>query len=64
MEIRELRSFLAIVRRESMTRAAEELHLTQSALSKQVKSLEAELGRKLFERHSFGIPHRRGPAPA
>lgn len=55
MEIRELRSFLAIVRHESMTRAAEELHLTQSTLSKQVKSLEAELGRKLFERHSFGI---------
>lgn len=55
MEIRELRSYLAVAHHESMTRAAEELHISQSALSKQVKSLEEELGCKLFERRSFGI---------
>lgn len=55
MEIRELRSFLAVARHESMTKAAVELHVTQSALSKQMKSLETELGRKLFERRSFGL---------
>lgn len=55
MEIRELRSYLAVARHENMTRAAEELHVSQSALSKQVRSLEEELGCKLFERRSFGI---------
>lgn len=55
MEIRELRSYLAVAYHENMTRAAEELHMSQSALSKQVKSLEEELGCKLFERRSFGI---------
>lgn len=55
MEIRELRSFIAVARHESMTKAAEELHMSQSALSKQVKSLEEDLGCKLFERRNFGI---------
>lgn len=55
MEIRELRSFVAIARHENMTKAAEELHVSQSALSKQVKSLEKELGCSLFKRRSFGI---------
>lgn len=55
MEIRELRSYLAAARHESITKAAEELHISQSALSKQIKSLENELGSKLFERRSFGI---------
>lgn len=55
MEIRELRSFVVIAQHENMTKAAEELHLSQSALSKQVKSLEHDLGCKLFERRNFGI---------
>lgn len=38
-----------------MTRAAETLHVTQPTLSKQLKSLEEELGKKLFTRHSFSI---------
>ena len=55
MEIRTLRYFLAVAREENMTRAAENLHVTQPTLSKQLKSLENELGKKLFIRHSFNI---------
>src|SRR5690242_6197569 len=45
-----LRSFEAAARYESFTCAAEELHVTQSAVSQQVKALETELGVKLFNR--------------
>ena len=55
MEIRTLRYFLAVAREENMTRAAEILHVTQPTLSKQLKALEDELGKKLFIRHSFSI---------
>ena len=66
MEIRTLRYFLAVAREENMSRAAEILHVTQPTLSKQLKSLEEELGKKLFTRHSFSInlteePIRTGP---
>ena len=55
MEIRTLRYFLAVAREENMTRAAEMLHVTQPTLSKALKALEDELGKKLFTRHSFSI---------
>ena len=55
MEIRTLRYFLAVAREENMSRAAELLHVTQPTLSKQLKSLEDELGKKLFTRHAFSI---------
>ena len=55
MEIRTLRYFLAVAREENMSRAAETLHVTQPTLSKALKSLEDELGKKLFTRHSFSI---------
>ena len=55
MEIRTLRYFLAVAREENMTRAANVLHVTQPTLSKALKSLEDELGKKLFVRHSFSI---------
>ena len=55
MEIRTLRYFLAVAREENMTRASETLHVTQPTLSKALKALEDELGKKLFERHSFSI---------
>ena len=55
VEIKTLQYFLAVAREENMTRAAERLHVSQSTLSKQLKSLEDELGRKLFVRHSFSI---------
>ena len=55
MEIRTLRYFLAVAREENMSRAAESLHVTQPTLSKTLRALEAELGKKLFTRHSFSI---------
>ena len=45
-----LKAFEAAARHESFTRAAEELFVTQGAVSHQVKALEAELGFKLFNR--------------
>ena len=45
-----LKAFEAAARHESFTRAAEELNVTQGAVSHQVKALEAELGLKLFNR--------------
>lgn len=55
MEVRELRYFLEVARNENMTKAAERLHITQPTLSRTLKSLEEELGKKLFIRHSFQI---------
>ena len=55
MDIRSLRYFLAVAREENMTRAAELLHVTQPTLSKTLKALEDELGKKLFTRRSFSI---------
>lgn len=55
MEIRTLRYFLEVAREENMSKAAERLNLSQSTLSKQLKGLEEELGKKLFLRHSFSI---------
>lgn len=55
MEIRVLRYFIQIAREGSMTRAAEYLHVSQSALSKQMKELEKELGKKLFHRGSCSV---------
>ena len=50
MEIRVLRYFLAVVREQNISRAAESLHLTQPTLSRQLAELEAEIGQPLFER--------------
>lgn len=55
MEIRVLRYFLEIARAGNMTRAAETLHVSQPTLSKQIKDLEQELGKKLFIRKSTSL---------
>ena len=50
-----LKAFEAAARHESFTRAAEELCVTQGAVSHQVKALEVELGLKLFNRERQGL---------
>lgn len=55
MEIRVLRYFLEVAREESITRAAESLHISQPTLSKQLKDLEQELGKKLFIRGNYNV---------
>jgi DNA-binding transcriptional LysR family regulator len=50
MELRQLRYFASVARQGSFTRAADELHVAQSAVSQQVRRLEAELGVELFAR--------------
>lgn len=50
MEIRVLRYFLTVVREESITKAAEVLHITQPTLSRQLSQLEDDIGVKLFHR--------------
>ena len=52
MELRVLRYFLAVAQEESISGAAEYLHLTQPTLSRQLMDLETELGKKLFIRGS------------
>ena len=55
MEIRVLRYFLEVAREENITRAAAYLHISQPTLSKQLKDLEQELGKKLFVRSNYSI---------
>ena len=50
-----LHAFESAARHQSFVRAAEELHVTQGAISRHVKLLEDELGVALFRRHSRGI---------
>lgn len=50
MEIYQLRAFVSAAKLESITRTAEALHLTQPAISAQIKALEEELGVALFDR--------------
>jgi len=52
VELRQLRGVEAVARHRHFTRAAEELHVAQSALSHQIRRLEQELGTPLFERTS------------
>lgn len=50
MDIRALRAFLAVVREENISRAAETLHITQPSLSRQISQLEEDIGTTLFIR--------------
>ena len=55
MELRQLRTILAIAETGSLTKAADLLHVVQPALSRQLKQLEDELGTSLFERNRHGM---------
>jgi DNA-binding transcriptional LysR family regulator len=50
-----LRYFAAVARRGSIREAAEELHVAQSALSRQIQKLEQDFGVPLFQRHARGV---------
>lgn len=65
VELRDLRTFAATVEAGSMTRAAERLHLVQSAVSQAVGRLEREAGVPLLERGPGGVrPTEAGSALA
>ena len=51
MELRQIRSFLAIAETLHFGRTAEMIHLSQPALSLQIRALEDEIGVRLFERN-------------
>ncbi|AXC13021.1 LysR family transcriptional regulator clustered with dicarboxylate transport [Acidisarcina polymorpha] len=53
--MRQVRAFLKVAELQSFTRAAAELHVSQSALTVQVKQLEEELGVLLFDRNKRGV---------
>ncbi len=55
MELYQLRSFVAVAEAGHLTRAAEKLHVSQPAVSAQIKALEDELELTLFERTSSGM---------
>ncbi|MGV9287455.1 LysR family transcriptional regulator [Streptomyces sp. NPDC003719] len=55
MSLRQMEYFMAVVEEASFTRAAETLHVTQSALSHQIKALERSVGGALLERMPRGV---------
>lgn len=55
MELRVLKYFVEIAKVGSMTKASNNLHVTQPTLSKQIKELEEELNQKLFVRGNYNV---------
>jgi DNA-binding transcriptional LysR family regulator len=55
MELRHLRTIVAVAQHRSLTKAGEELFLTQSAISQQIRRLEKELGIDVFRRTSRSV---------
>lgn len=55
MELRQLRYFMEVARREHVSEAAEHLHVAQSAISRQIANLEDELGVELFQREGRNV---------
>ena len=55
MELRTLKYFLAVIEEGNISNAAKTLHLTQPTLSRQLASLEDEIGRQLYTRTHKGI---------
>lgn len=50
-----LEAFLITAKTKSLTKASEQLHMTQPALSKQIRKLEEDLGATLFTRSAKGV---------
>ncbi|MDX6700529.1 MAG: hypothetical protein QOF26_755, partial [Baekduia sp.] len=64
MDLRQLEYFAAVARHRHFRRAAESLYVTQSAVSQQVRRLEAELGLELLRRTGGQPPVELTPAGA
>ncbi|BCW62886.1 LysR family transcriptional regulator [Arthrobacter sp. StoSoilB22] len=60
MELRHIRYFLAVSEEGSFLHAAQKLHISQPALSRQIADLERDIGQQLFERTPKGV----SPTPA
>jgi DNA-binding transcriptional LysR family regulator len=59
-ELRHLRTFIVVAERESFTRAADDLHIAQQAVSQQIRALESAVGVQLLDRGSRSVT----PTPA
>src|ERR1051326_2892833 len=55
MELRQLRYFVAVAEEGNISRAAQKIFLTQPALSRQIKTMENEIGQCLLERQAHSI---------
>lgn len=55
LEIYQLRTFVTVAQRSHLTQAAELLHLSQPAVTAQIKALEEDFGMPLFERSTGGV---------
>lgn len=55
MDLKQLRSFIRVAEAGSLSRASDRMRLAQPALSRQIKMLEDEIGRPLFDRHARGM---------
>ncbi len=55
MELDQLRNFLRVAERQNFTRAAEDLAMSQPALSRSIQRLEEELGQPVFERKTRSV---------
>jgi len=55
MEIYQLRTFVTVAQQGHLTQAAEQLHLSQPAVTAQIKALEEEVGLPLFDRTAGGV---------
>jgi len=55
MDVHQLRTFIAVARECSITRASQKLHLSQPAVSSHIKAIEETLGLELFERTCRGM---------
>ena len=55
MDISTLQAFIAVAQQQSFSKASEQLHITQPAVSKRVAALESELGTQLFNRVARNI---------
>ena len=62
MELRVLKYFITVAREESISAAADYLHMTQPTLSRQLKDLENELGKQLLIRGIYQPPGFKRPA--